>query len=89
MIVSGRGGIVLYRKTFAKEVNQPRLIAGLIAALCEFSVGSEVGVPVNTIELENFTVSVVEVAVNELEEDDRDCLRAILFHDTCDVRADN
>lgn len=85
MITSGRGAIVLYRKTFTKALNHPRLIAGLVTALCEFSVGSGVGLPVNTIELDQFTVTVVEMPADDLESQ-RDCLRAVLFHDTSDVR---
>lgn len=82
MIISGRGGIVLYRKVFTKTLQQPRLIAGLVTALCEFSCGS-IGLPVAHIELENATITVVEIPVDPLEAD-REYLRAVLFHDTDD-----
>ena len=84
MIISGRGGIVLFRKVLTKSINQPRLIAGLVTALCEFSVGS-VAMPVATIELELFTISIVELPVDNRSEDG-EYLRAVLFHDTHDVR---
>lgn len=87
LIISGRGGIVLYRKVFTKSLNQPRLVAGLITALCEFAVRS-VGQPASTIELENFSISVVEMPVDPLEKDG-EYLRAVLFHDTNDVRHTN
>lgn len=86
MITSGRGAIVLYRKQFTKALKNPRLIAGLVTALCDFSIGSGVGLPVNIIELDEFTVTVVEMADDDVE-DDRDCFRAVLFHDNSDVRA--
>lgn len=79
---------MLYRKTFTKALIHPRLIAGLVTALCDFSVGSGdsgVGLPVNTIELEQFSVTIVELPADDLE-DQRDYLRAVLFHDTSDVR---
>lgn len=85
MITSGRGGIVLYRKTLTKVLNQPRLIAGLVTALCDFSVGSTVGLPVSTIELENFSVSVVELPADDAQAE-RNVLRIVLFHDSSDVR---
>lgn len=84
MILSGRGGIVLFRKNFTKALNQPRLIAGLVTALCEFSIGSGVGLPVSTIDLDNFSVSVVEIPVDDLEQS-RGYLRAIVFYDCEDV----
>lgn len=83
MIISGRGGIVLYRKVLTKTLNQPRLIAGLVTALCEFSTGS-IGLPVAHIDLEKFTITVVEIPVDELDAE-REYLRAVLFHDTDDV----
>lgn len=82
MIISGRGGIVLYRKVLTKTLQQPRLIAGLVTALCEFSSRS-IGLPVAHIELENATITVVEIPVDSLETD-REYLRAVLFHDTED-----
>lgn len=85
MIISGRGGIVLYRKVLTKSVNQPRLIAGLVSALCKFSTGS-VGLPITTIELDLFTISIVELPVDDLS-GESDYLRAVLFHDTSDVCA--
>lgn len=83
MIISGRGGIVLYRKILTKSLNQPRLIAGLVTALCEFSIGS-INMPVATIELDKFTISVVEIPVDDLEAG-REYLRIVLFHDNHDV----
>lgn len=83
--MSGLGGIVLFRRTFTKVVNQPRLVAGVVAALC-VKTRSGVGVPINTIELETFTVTVVELALNDnAENNESEFLRAVLFHDTSDV----
>eukprot|EP00177_Eucheuma_denticulatum_P007824 GFKZ01014239.1.p1 GENE.GFKZ01014239.1~~GFKZ01014239.1.p1 ORF type:complete len:270 (-),score=35.18 GFKZ01014239.1:1063-1872(-) len=82
MIISGRGGIVLYRKVLTKTLQQPRLIAGLVAALCEFSINS-LGQPAANIELENATITIVELPVDPLEKG-REYLRAVLFHDTDD-----
>lgn len=83
MIISGRGGIVLYRKVLTKTLLQPRLIAGLVTALCEFSIGS-LGQPVAHIELDKAAVTVVELPVDLLEKG-REYLRAVLFHDTDDT----
>lgn len=83
MIISGRGGIVLYRKVLTKALHQPRLIAGLVTALCEFSNGS-IGVPAAHIELENATITVVEIPVDHVEAG-HEYLRAVLFHDTGDA----
>lgn len=86
MIMSGKGGIVLYRKIFTKVVHQPRIIAALVGAMSEFAAKSDVGVPINTIELDAFTISVVEIPMNDTMEDNaRNCLRAVLFYDTADV----
>lgn len=83
MIISGRSSIVLYRKILTRSLPQPRLIAGLVTALCEFSVGS-IGLPITTIELDNMNISVVEIPVDELRVDG-EYLRAVVVHDTCDV----
>lgn len=83
MIISGRGGIVLYRKVLTKALHQPRLIAGLVTALCEFSSGS-IGIPAAHIELENATITVVEIPVGHVEAGS-EYLRAVLFHDTEDA----
>lgn len=83
MIISGRGGIVLYRKVLTKTLHQPRLIAGLVTALCEFSIGS-LGQPAAHIELDKATITVVELPVDPLDKG-REYLRAVLFHDTDDT----
>lgn len=84
MITSGRNGILLYRKIFTKAINQPRLIAGLVTALCNFSVSSGVGLPVSTVQLDHVAVAIVETPADD-NDPDREHLRAVLFHDTTDV----
>lgn len=82
MIISGRGGIVLFRKVFTKSLQQPRLIAGLVTALCEFSTNS-LGQPAAHIELETTTVTIIEQPVDILDSSG-ETLRAVVFHDTED-----
>lgn len=83
MIISGRGGIVLYRKILTRVLNQPRLIAGLMTAMCEFSNGS-IGLPISTIELSEFALSVVEIPADDADPD-REYLRGMFFHGNTDV----
>ncbi|CDF37914.1 unnamed protein product [Chondrus crispus] len=83
MIISGRGGLVLYRKVFTRAPNQPRLIAGLVTALGEFSVRS-IGIPITHIELENVTITALEIPIGN-DEAGSEHLRAVLFHDTGDA----
>jgi hypothetical protein len=80
MIISGRGGIVLYRKVFTKSVNQPRMIAGLVTALCEYASGN-IGLPIAYMELEQVAITAVEQpgANSRL-----DHLRCVVFHDVAD-----
>lgn len=83
MIISGRGGLVLYRKVLTKPPNQPRLIAGLLTALGKFSVRS-IGIPVAHIELENVTITALEIPIGNVEAG-AEHLRAVLFHDRSDA----
>lgn len=80
MIISGRGGIVLFRKVFVKAVGQPRLLGGLVTALCDFSAGA-IGVPVAYMELEHVAITIVEQAAVETSSDH---LRCVTFHDAED-----
>lgn len=83
MITSGRNGILLYRKIFSKALNQSRLIAGLVTALCNFSLSSGVGLPVSTIQLDYVSVAIVETPADD--DPDQQHLRAVLFYDPTDV----
>lgn len=85
MITSGRNGILLYRKIFTKALNQSRLIAGLVTALCNFSLSSGVGLPVSTIQLDHVSVAIVETPADD-NDPNQQHLRAVLFHDPADVR---
>lgn len=83
MITTGRGGIVLYRRSISKPLNQPRMIAGLVTAMCEFSMGA-ISLPVATVELESTCLSLVELPVDDLHRD-KEFLRAVVLHDSSDV----
>lgn len=84
LIISGRGGIVLFRKSLTKALNQPRLVAGLLTALCKHSTKS-IGLPVSYLELEQFAITVVEDSAAHAD-GDAEYLRCVAFHDTEDVR---
>lgn len=80
MIVSGRGAIVLYRKVFVKSIGQPRMIAGLVTALCEYATGA-IGLPVAYMEMEGVAISIVEQPASHILSEH---LRCIAFHDVDD-----
>lgn len=84
LIISGRGGIVLFRKSLTKNLVQPGLIAGLLTALCKASTRS-IGSPVAYLELERFAITVVDDSAARTEAD-AEYLRCVTFHDVCDVR---
>jgi hypothetical protein len=84
MIISGRGGIVLYRKDFAVSLAQPRMIAGLVTALCDFSAAA-VGLPVAHIRLDLVAITVVDSPSPAGTADGEDSrLRCAVFHDPSD-----
>lgn len=60
------------------------MIAGLVTAMCEFSMGA-ISLPVATVELEDTCLSLVELPVDDLHRD-KEFLRAVVFHDSSDVR---
>lgn len=84
MLISGRGGIVLLRKVLTKTLNQPRLIAGLITALCKRSAGA-IALPVSYMQLDNVAITVVESRAED-SEPGAEYLRCVAFHDPSDVR---
>ncbi len=83
LIISGRGGIVLFRKSLTKNLNKPRLIAGLLTALCQLSTRS-IGIPVSYLEMEHFAITVVEDSAAHADPD-AEYLRCVSFHDVDDV----
>lgn len=84
LIISGRGSIVLFRKSFTKSLNQaPNLVAGLLTAVVKLSTKT-FGLPVSYLELDNFAISVLEDSTGE--DGEKQVLRCILFHDVDDVR---
>lgn len=80
LIISGRGGIVLFRKSLTKSLNQARLVAGLLSALCKKATES-IGLPVSYMELEHFAITVVEDSAPQ----EAEYLRCVAFHDVEDV----
>ncbi|PXF43350.1 hypothetical protein BWQ96_06913 [Gracilariopsis chorda] len=58
------------------------MIAGLVTAMCEFSMGA-ISLPVATVELEDTCLSLVELPVDDLHRD-KEFLRAVVFHDSSD-----
>lgn len=79
MIISGKSGIVLFRKVFVKSLAQPRLIAGLVTALCNFSQDALL-VPIAYMELTSIAITVVSQPASESQ----DALRCVAFHDPDD-----
>lgn len=79
MIISGKSGIVLFRKVFVKSHAQPRLIAGLVTALCNFSCDALL-VPIAYMELTSIAITVVSQPPTSAQ----DQLRCVAFHDTDD-----
>lgn len=51
IIVSARGGMVLYRKDFVLTFSQSNLIGGLVAALVQFSI-QQLGLAFDFLRLE-------------------------------------
>jgi hypothetical protein len=71
---------VLHRRVFTKSVSQPRMIAGLVTALCEYSAGA-IGLPVAYMELEQVAITVVE---QPRANSRMDHLRCVVFQDVAD-----
>lgn len=85
LIISGRGSIVLFRKSLTKALNQaPNLVAGLLSAVVKLST-KHVGLPVSYLELDNFAISVVEDTAAHAD-GAAQVLRCLCFHDVDDVR---
>jgi hypothetical protein len=79
MIISGKSGIVLFRKVFVKSHAQPRLLGGLVTALCNYS-SDALQVPIAYMELTTIAITVISQPLTPAQ----DQLRCVAFHDTSD-----
>jgi hypothetical protein len=79
MIISGKSGIVLFRKVFVKSLAQPRMIAGLVTALCNFSADA-LALPIAYMQLSTTAITVV----SQPSTPSADHLRCVAFHDVDD-----
>lgn len=77
MIITANSGIVLFRKSFSKSLAQPRMLAGLVTALCNFSTDA-LAQPVAYIALDTSALSVVSQPPSAA------ALRCVAFHDASD-----
>lgn len=79
MLISGKSGIVLFRKSFAKSLPNPRMIAGLVTALCNFSTDA-LSQPIAYMELSTSAITIISQPPHPTS----DHLRCVAFHDIHD-----